>query len=416
MRIIHTADWHLGNIFYRHRREDEFRHYLDWLLQALLEHDADALLVSGDVFDNANPSAQAEELYFGFLRQVVERIPGLQVVIIAGNHDSAARLEAAAAFLGMHHIYIRGMVPLDEKNRPSYPDMMIPLGRKDSAEASCVCMAIPFLHSSDFGEEHRTMEEAMRDYMKNLIQYYKKSDYHTLPCIGMAHFYAGGAQICEGEHSERLSVGGQDLVNIEKLDRQWKYFALGHIHRSQRVGGSDVPVYYSGSALPMSFAEKHYQHGAKLIEVDADDKECTVSDLYYEPLRRLLSIPERGSLVSSEVLPALDALPDRKEKSVDTDWPYLEINLREDRPIPELLSEVTEVLSHKCVRFCRMTAVRGTKSEDDGNNMSLERLRQFSPLEMAEHIYKNRYQEPLPEELRTRFLEAVEALNDTEEA
>ena len=412
MRIIHTADWHLGNIFYRHRREDEFQHFLDWLLQQLVQHDADALLVSGDVFDTSNPSAQAEELYFDFLKRVVERIPGLQIVIIAGNHDSASRLEASATFLGMHNIYVRGMIRHDEKGKISAEEMMIPLGRKDSTEASCVCMAIPFMHPSDYGEDCRTMEKAMRDCMNQLIQYYKKSDYNTLPCIGMAHFYAGGALICESEHSERLSIGGQDLVNIEKLDRNWKYLALGHIHRSQQIGNDDVPIFYSGSVLPMSFAEKHYKHGVKLIEIGDGKNNCVVSDLSYEPKRKLISVPERGTLTSSEILSALDFLPERREKDTDENWPYLEINLREDRPIPELLSEVTDVLSHKCVRFCRMTAVRGVKAENDDNIMSLERLRQFTPLEMAENIYLNRYGAPLPEELRTRFVEAVDKLEE----
>ncbi|MCF0235373.1 MAG: exonuclease subunit SbcD, partial [Bacteroidaceae bacterium] len=95
MKIIHTADLHLGNVFHQHSRTAEHQHFLDWLRQTLTSEAADALIISGDVFDTHNPSAEAQRMLFDFLLQATEENEGLQIVVVAGNHDAGARLEAA---------------------------------------------------------------------------------------------------------------------------------------------------------------------------------------------------------------------------------------------------------------------------------------------------------------------------------
>ena len=99
MKILATGDWHLGNCFHGFDRMEEHAHYLDWLLDCVQREEADVLLIAGDVFDSSNPSAAAQELYYSFLNRLNERFPALQTVIIAGNHDSAARLEAPREML-----------------------------------------------------------------------------------------------------------------------------------------------------------------------------------------------------------------------------------------------------------------------------------------------------------------------------
>ena len=92
MKILHTADWHLGNTFHAHSRLNEHKHFLRWLLGVLKERQPDALLITGDVFDSPNPSAAAEELLYDFLLRATLTVPGLQVVMTAGNHDSGSGL------------------------------------------------------------------------------------------------------------------------------------------------------------------------------------------------------------------------------------------------------------------------------------------------------------------------------------
>ena len=120
MKILHTADWHLGNNFHGYDRTDEHRHFLRWLLEVMEEKQPDVLIVAGDVFDTANPSARAEELLYDFLLRATQTVRGLQIVLIAGNHDSAGRLEAPASLLKTLNIYVRGTVHFTAKGTPDF--------------------------------------------------------------------------------------------------------------------------------------------------------------------------------------------------------------------------------------------------------------------------------------------------------
>ena len=94
LKLIHTADWHLGQTFFGYDREAEHEAFLGFLTNLLVERETDVLLIAGDVFDVTNPSAGAQRRFYRFLREANRLNPGLQIVIIAGNHDSAIRLEA----------------------------------------------------------------------------------------------------------------------------------------------------------------------------------------------------------------------------------------------------------------------------------------------------------------------------------
>jgi exonuclease SbcD len=110
MKIIATSDWHLGNLFHGNDRLPEHKHFLNWLLDHLQLERPDALLIAGDIFDNANPSAAAQSVYYEFLAEATERCSGMSIIITAGNHDSASRLEAPRPMLVKHNVQIRGNV------------------------------------------------------------------------------------------------------------------------------------------------------------------------------------------------------------------------------------------------------------------------------------------------------------------
>src|SRR5437868_773213 len=99
MRFLHTSDWHLGQTLHHFERGYEHQCFLDWLLDTISAEQADALLIAGDIFDNANPSAASQKQFHRFLRQAKNRAPNLNIVIIAGNHDSPGRLEAPGPLL-----------------------------------------------------------------------------------------------------------------------------------------------------------------------------------------------------------------------------------------------------------------------------------------------------------------------------
>lgn len=409
MKLLHTADWHLGNTFHGHSRLDEHRHFLKWLLQTLREKQPDALLVTGDVFDSANPSAAAEELLYDFLLRATLEVPGLQIVLTAGNHDSAGRLEAPAALLKTHNIYVRGTIHYTTKGEPDFDYYLLPLADRQTGQASCVCMALPYLRGGDY-PAGMTPEEGLRFFFSQLHTRLRKSNYKGLPIVVAAHFYAAGADICKDEHSERLVVGGQDCVEADVVGQNVSYAALGHIHKAQQVRGGEA-TYYAGSALPMSFSELNYKHGVQFVDIDPQG-EALVEFVEYAPLRGLVTIPAKGRAVSAEALfDCINSLPKRDKKNTDSlTWPYLEIHVEEAQPQPTLMHDVMEALQDRAVHFCRMLRVRPeNKKADSANDVdtpSADTLTNINPLELARRNFEARFNSEMPEELVTRFKQA----------
>ena len=391
MKLLHTADWHLGNAFYGYDREAEFKHYLAWLRQTLAEQQPDVLLIAGDVFDHPNPSAEAEKMFFRFLCTAAEEVSGLQIVVIAGNHDSGARLEAPAGLLYLHNIYVRGTIERLPDGTPDFDRLILPLSRRDNNEAEIVCFAVPYLRSGDY-PAGMTQEEGLRYYFEQLWKHLRKSDFRGLPVIPLAHYYAADARLSETEHSERLVVGGQDRVEGDVAGRDAAYIALGHIHRAQEVRER---TFYAGSILPMSFSEKYYDHGAQLIELDEEER-AGVSRLTYTPLRQLKSIPEKGTASAGEVLELISCLP------------YLELRVKEEQPEPQFLHDVTTALQTKAVRFCRILREQPEATGIEHSMPDVVNVTTTTPLELAQQVFQDKYGKPLPEALQTRFAEAAE--------
>lgn len=407
MKIIHTADWHLGNSFHRYDREGEFIHFLHWMLETLRQQQPDALLLSGDVFDSANPSARAEEMFYQFLNDATQAVPGIQIVITAGNHDSAGRIEAPQALLKMHNIYVRGLIHYNERDEIDFEDYLLPLSLRDDHEARVVCFAIPYLRSGDY-PAGMSVEEGLRYFVDGLKKQFHKSAFKSLPIVACAHYYAAGADINAEEHSERLVVGGQDRVDANVMGSDFSYVALGHIHKAQQVSSN---TYYSGSALPMSFSERYYHHGVKMVEI-GEDGNAVVTHLEYNPLRHLLTIPAKGSATPAVILDETANLPERGKNDDGEDWPYIELRVLEEQPEPEFLNRVTEALSTKAVHFCRMTRETRHTTAASSATENVDSIRHLTPLEMAQKVFTNRYGNEMPEPLCQRFRQAEQAANE----
>ncbi|MBO5699459.1 MAG: exonuclease SbcCD subunit D [Bacteroidaceae bacterium] len=406
MLIFHTSDWHLGNVFHRHDRIEEHQHFFAWLLTQLRTYKPDAMIVSGDIFDNTNPSAAAERIYYEFLQQAVECVEGLQIVIIAGNHDSAHRLEAPSPFLKRNNIYVRGNIKNLDTQTPDFEHYLLPLSLRSNPEAKVVCMALPYLRACDYPAS-MSITEGLKYYFDKMTRALNQSPFKKLPVVGAAHFYASGVDIAD-EHSERLVVGGQDVVEMKHLENHFAYMALGHIHRRQAVAKNSKKggeIYYSGSVLPMSFSEKHYQHGIIMVNID-EEANVSVEPLDYQPMKKLISIPERGAATTEEVLRAIAELPNRTASADTAHWPYLELRVMEQQPEPTFLNDVMQVLKDKAVHFCRIvretpriTHISDSAACNDSEKVDLR----LKPEELAKHVYKQKYETEMPQEMLERL-------------
>ena len=148
MKILHTADWHLGQTFYEYDRREEHLHFLEWLKQQIRQHKIDVLLIAGDVFDSPNPSAESQRMYYRFLREVTSENPSLQIIIIAGNHDSAARLEAPNPLLEDMNVTVRGVVRRNAEGDIDLQHLIVPLYTE--GEVTAYCLAVPYLRQGDY--------------------------------------------------------------------------------------------------------------------------------------------------------------------------------------------------------------------------------------------------------------------------
>jgi exonuclease SbcD len=260
LRLLHTSDWHLGhNLFHQDRRR-EHALFLDWLLDALREWQVDTLVVAGDIFDTVAPPNYALALYYDFLRRLTET-PCRQAVIIGGNHDSAASLHAPRQLLKQFNIHVIGAADREDPRQ----DLIV---LRDRQHAPCgVVAAVPFLRERDVrraeaGESHGDKAEA---YIQGQGEHYARArelgrariaelcgDGHALPLIATGHLMAAGGEISESERE--VTVGTLGGIPARLISQGFDYLALGHLHKAQTVKGA-CPVRYSGSPLPLSFAE-----------------------------------------------------------------------------------------------------------------------------------------------------------------
>ena len=406
MRLLHTADWHIGQTLAGFSREAEHRAFLDHLGQLIVEHDVDALLVAGDVFDGINPSGEAQRMLYSALARYVRQRPGLTVVMIAGNHDPAARLEAPQAILrelGVHVVGTMqvgpGQVDLGQADlRPADPRLadlghadpgpadpgLADLGLADPGQADlgqadlgrhliplsdrtgvrAYVLAIPFLRAADL--PGLTMEvasgegavvRAVRTLHATLTEAAVAAS-HGLPLIAMGHLTCSGAEASLG--AERpIRIGGEDAVPPDIYPKALSYVALGHLHKPQSLDGGRVR--YAGSPFPLSASEIPYVHGVTLIELGE-----TLTHRHI-PIPRLvpnLRLPAKGAIPLADLPALLQGLALDAACPRDLQ-PFVSITLSADRPASQLKAEADALLDRHPVRVASLVIDRAVAALPD---------------------------------------------------
>ncbi|MFS2921715.1 MULTISPECIES: exonuclease SbcCD subunit D [unclassified Bacteroides] len=412
IRILHTADWHLGQTFFGYDRTEEHEVFLNWLAEEIRQKEIDALIIAGDVFDVSNPSAASQSMYYQFIYRVTAENPYLQIVIVAGNHDSAARLEAPLPLLQAMRTEVRGVVRKLEGGEIDYDHLTVELKNRQG-EVELLCMAVPFLRQGDYPAvqtEGNPYAEGVRELYAQLLQRLWKRRTENQAILAIGHLQATGSEIAEKDYSERTVIGGLECVSPEAFSEQIAYTALGHIHKAQRVSGREN-VRYAGSPIPMSFAEKHYHHGVVMVTFDGG---CAVDieRLECPKLIPLVSVPNGEPVSPEAILKALKELPETEAVA-----PYLEVKVLLEEPEPMLRQEIEEALADKNYRLARIVSTYHT---DIGNtvkeNENWKRgLQEMSPLQIAQSAFEKIYQVEMPVELTGLFEEAYLAATRKEE-
>lgn len=403
IKLLHTADWHLGQTFFGYDRTKEHGDFLNWLAEQISMHRIDGLLVAGDVFDVANPSALSQKMYYRFIQRVVSENPNLQLVVIAGNHDSAARLEAPIPLLETMRTEVRGVVRRTAEGKVDEDHLLVELKNREG-ETEVICLTVPYLRQGDCSvgesENGNTYAEGVRLFYQELLEKALERKKDDQAIVALGHLQAIGSEIAERDYSERTIIGGLECVSPEAFSESIVYTALGHIHKAQRVSGREN-VRYAGSPLPMSFAEKHYRHGVMMLTID-QGRLTDLERLEYVPPVRLVSVPDGEALPPQEVLEKLSALPD-----VEGEPPYLEVKVLLEEPEPMFPNQVIEILEHKPYRLARIVPVYRQQSGEALSTEEVEGgLKEMNPLQIVQSVFERTYQCEMPNELVKLFEEA----------
>jgi len=262
MKILHTADWHIGKKLHKTDLSEDFDLFIGWLCEYLSHNTIDVLLISGDIFDFSNPSSESRTQYYKALMQL--KAYDLKIIVTGGNHDSPSVLNAPSEILNQLDIHVIGQMP------ENLEDTLIALPDKDKPEL--VVAAIPFLRSKDLkqGFIAETYESKLEAVQQSIAYHFQnaaklaKEQYPDVPLIGMGHLYATGASQSESERD--IQIGNLAGLEASHFGKDYDYIALGHIHKPQRIS-AETPIFYSGSPTPLSFSERKNEKRILILDV-----------------------------------------------------------------------------------------------------------------------------------------------------
>lgn len=292
MKILHTGDWHIGQIIYQYYdREEEHRYFFRQLTDWCRDEQPDAMIVAGDIFDTAQPTVTARRFYTEQMMQIRRACPDMPIVIIAGNHDSAGRIEAEAALWHYADIYAIGTAPAqDMENLPVnwQSKYIVEIPNKG------YIVALPYYNGS------------RKAVIQSLLDYVADKNTAGLPVVEIGHQWVQGMATWGSEMGNLAEKG------LEEFGQGYDYLALGHIHKPYTIGqAEDVAIKdysqvlaspvarYSGSAVHVSASEK-VPHSVSVVEIDHHGGEVKIRPLHIHQLLHFYTLPEEGKAIETE--------------------------------------------------------------------------------------------------------------------
>jgi len=364
MKIIHTADWHLGKIIYSNYMTEDQKYILNNFINYLSQNKPDVLIIAGDLYDRAIPPSEAVTLLNKTLSKIVLEMK-ISTLIISGNHDSAERLEFLNGILSGMDLHIEGTLKKEVK-KVTFNDSFGPVN-------FYLLPYVEFQKAKDIFEiDFENKTQALKHYIDNLNLNEKERN------ILISHEYIMGGE--ESESERPLSIGGSEFVDYSVFEK-FDYVALGHLHRPQKF--KNEKINYSGSLLKYSFSESNHKKGMNLVEIK-EKGNIDIQKISFETERDMRVI--KGMF--DEIM---------KEESTDD---YLHIVLENENPvydaINKLRSKFPNVLS---LDFPNL------KTNDDIKT-SNKNIKDISPVELFESFYEEVKQTQIKKEEK-EFVENI---------
>ena len=338
MRIIHTSDWHLGQYFYGKSRAAEHQQFLTWLLAEIKRNDVDAVIVAGDIFDTATPPSYARQMYFNFISEMQSL--NCQLIVLAGNHDSVSMLAESKELLAALSTRVIANVS-DVDNQANLAEQVFVL-KNNQQEPKAVICAVPFIRPRDIvksqqgqsaSDKSSSLQQAIATHYKTLFEYAQQLVVESnlkLPIIATGHLTALG--VTTSDSVRDIYIGTLEALPSNAFPDA-DYIALGHIHRSQKVGKTEH-IRYCGSPIALSFDEAKQNKKVLLVDFKGNSL-ALVSELLvpcFQPLAMVKTSLQELSTVVKEILAALELKKNQKL--------WLDIELTDSDHLSDLQSRI----------------------------------------------------------------------------
>ncbi|MBU2712555.1 exonuclease SbcCD subunit D C-terminal domain-containing protein [Zooshikella harenae] len=394
MRILHTSDWHLGRTLYGKKRYAEFEAFLSWLISTIQQHNIEALLVAGDIFDTSTPSHRSQELYYRFLYDASATCCR-HIIIIAGNHDSPSFLNAPKTLLRALNVHVVGAItesPEDEVIT-LYDELQIP---------HAIICAVPYLRDKDIRmvEPGETLEEKNTKLVEGVKHHYEKvcaiaeqkqasyksSGYTHVPIVAMGHLFTMGGKTIEGDGVRELYVGSLAHVGKNVFPSSIDYLALGHLHIPQCVADTHH-IRYCGSPIPMGYGEASQQKKVVIVEFDnSDNRTALIHELDIPCFQKL----ERISGSFAAILASIEQLKaDKSSAWLEIEYIGKEIvsNLRDmcNEALKGSAMEIRRIKDKRVIEAVMRTMQEEETLDDLNVNEVFERCLQANNIPVDEY-------------------------------
>lgn len=375
MRLLHTSDWHLGQHFMGKTRLAEHQAFLGWLTEQIRQHDIDVVIVAGDIFDTGTPPSYARELYNNFVVSV--QASGVTLVLLGGNHDSAAMLGESRELLACLNTIV---VPSRAESS------VLPLKTRQGETAALLC-TLPYLRPRDvlgsqagqgLAEKQQNLQQAIVDTYQTFFEQAQLLRHSTgpLPLIATGHLTTIGAQMSDSVRE--IYIGSLEAFPAAGFP-PFDYIALGHIHRPQRVAGLEH-IRYCGSPIPLSFDEAGQQKEVLMVEITSASGQTSPLSITalpvpcFQPMQTV-----RGSLTTLEDSIKQVATSGTADKPV-----WIDITVKVDGYISDLQTPLRKITDGLPVEILRIHRERQT-APTALRRQAQETLVELTPQDVFKH-------------------------------
>ncbi|MBR4829596.1 MAG: exonuclease SbcCD subunit D [Muribaculaceae bacterium] len=393
-KFIHTSDWHLGQNFYGYDRSEEQRDFLRQLADIVRKQQPDALLVSGDIFHTAAPSNAAANIYVEGMLNIHKAYPDMSIIVIAGNHDSASRLDSDKRLWELAKVTVLGGIVRDTDGKANLRSHIIPVGDQG------IVAAVPFAYPSSFpivdgNETERDRRQEV--YFQALLNQANANNPNGLPIVLIAHLAVNNSDFTG--HDRNMTM---ECVELSTLGKGYDYAALGHIHRPQDVSER---ARYCGTPLPVSFDEQ-CEHSVSIVTIESHGAAPVIETKTIKNLKPLHTIPPREPADFETALEQLQQFDADKQA-------YIRLNVQVERFLPVgALERAAEAVKSKQCRFCEIKKTATLATTRQASQLTVEQFYRSQPIDIANQYFIEVTGKPMSDQQQKMFNDIYQSVKE----